>query len=251
MKKNRLMRLACLLIVLTLMTSCFVGGTFAKYTTSATIGGAANGADGSSARVAKFGVAIEANTDGAGTDAVSLFKKEYKNGQTVTVQSDDFVVAPGTKNGADAGSQAAVFGLKMTGTPEVRVAVKYEGTVSLGSTGANDNGAWEVDGAYYCPLIFKIGGKTFNGTAYNSLYEFQEALSAAVNYETTVAPGTDLSALANNGVALGDLAIEWEWPFEVDNAKDTALGNAAAATTGGASAFEMSFAVTASVEQVQ
>ena len=36
MKKTGFMRAALLLLVLTLITSCFVGGTFAKYTTSAT-----------------------------------------------------------------------------------------------------------------------------------------------------------------------------------------------------------------------
>ena len=36
MKKNRLMKVAALLLALTLMTSCFVGGTFAKYTSKAT-----------------------------------------------------------------------------------------------------------------------------------------------------------------------------------------------------------------------
>ena len=34
MKKNSTMRIAAVLMVLTLMTSCFVGGTFAKYTTA-------------------------------------------------------------------------------------------------------------------------------------------------------------------------------------------------------------------------
>lgn len=37
MKKNSTMRLAALLLVLTLVTSCFVGGTFAKYTAGATV----------------------------------------------------------------------------------------------------------------------------------------------------------------------------------------------------------------------
>lgn len=36
MRKNRTMRLAALLLALTLITSCFVGGTFAKYTSTAT-----------------------------------------------------------------------------------------------------------------------------------------------------------------------------------------------------------------------
>lgn len=35
MRKNKAMRTAALLLVLVLMTSCFVGGTFAKYTTTA------------------------------------------------------------------------------------------------------------------------------------------------------------------------------------------------------------------------
>ena len=33
MKRNRWMRAGGLLVVLTLITSCFVGGTFAKYVT--------------------------------------------------------------------------------------------------------------------------------------------------------------------------------------------------------------------------
>ena len=53
MKKTKLMRAALLLLVLTLITSCFVGGTFAKYTTSE------KGSD--TARVAKWGVEITAN----------------------------------------------------------------------------------------------------------------------------------------------------------------------------------------------
>ena len=47
MKKNRMMRLASILLVLVLMTSSVVGGTFAKYTTSV------EGYD--TARVAKWG----------------------------------------------------------------------------------------------------------------------------------------------------------------------------------------------------
>ena len=52
-KKNVLMRSAGLLLALVLVTSCFVGSTFAKYTVSE------SGFD--TARVAKFGVNIEAN----------------------------------------------------------------------------------------------------------------------------------------------------------------------------------------------
>ena len=54
MKKNRLMRIAALLLVLTLATSCFVGGTFAKYTSTAT------GSD--TATVAKWDIQLKAGT---------------------------------------------------------------------------------------------------------------------------------------------------------------------------------------------
>lgn len=60
-RKNHTLKLAGILLALVLVTSCFVGGTFAKYVTTGT------GSD--SARVAKFGVTVTAN----GT----MFAKEY------------------------------------------------------------------------------------------------------------------------------------------------------------------------------
>ena len=60
-KTGKTMRVAGLLLALVLVTSCFVGGTFAKYVT---YGG---GQD--HARVAKFGVKVEATGD--------VFAKEY------------------------------------------------------------------------------------------------------------------------------------------------------------------------------
>ena len=54
MKKNsKLMRASFVLLVLTLITSCFVGGTFAKYVSEG------EGTD--SARVAKWGVEVTVN----------------------------------------------------------------------------------------------------------------------------------------------------------------------------------------------
>ena len=50
MKKNWTMRVALLIVALTLITSCFVGGTFAKYVTGASYE--------DTARVAKFGVLL-------------------------------------------------------------------------------------------------------------------------------------------------------------------------------------------------
>ena len=101
MRKNKLMRLASLLLVLVLLTSSVISGTLAKYVMNA------SGSD--SARVARFGVEISAVND--------LFGNSYKDVETgntpqkweltkATVSSQtngdgkhDLVVAPGTNNG--------------------------------------------------------------------------------------------------------------------------------------------------------
>lgn len=82
MKKTKLMRAALLLLVLTLITSCFVGGTFAKYTTSA------KGSD--TARVARWGF------NEASVELNDLFMTAYDK----NVQGKVDVIAPGTTNSA-------------------------------------------------------------------------------------------------------------------------------------------------------
>ena len=132
-KKNVLMRSAGLLLVLVLVTSCFVGSTFAKYTVGGT------GSD--TARVAKFGVNVTAN----GT----MFAREYatddRSAGTITksVISTDKVVAPGTK-----GNMAS---MTLTGTPEVAVRVSY-------AVNKFELKGWTTDGTTeYCPLVFTVG----------------------------------------------------------------------------------------------
>ena len=217
-KKNWTMRAAVLMLALVLITSCFVGGTFAKYVTSN------SGND--SARVAKFGVTVTANGD--------VFAKEYAtDDQTVfgtiakSVISTDKVVAPGTK------SNGAFVAATVTGTPEVAVRVSYKlDTATLQLENWKD-----ADDEFYCPLVFRV--KNNNGNTVISGMEFQtaEAMKAAlVNavaaYTKDYAPGTDLS-----GKAAETLTISWEWPFETgadgdkpaNNVKDTFLGDEAAA----------------------
>ena len=217
-KKNWTLRAAVLMLALVLITSCFVGGTFAKYVTSG------SGTD--SARVAKFGVTVTASGD--------LFAKEYAtDDQTVvgtiakSVISTDKVVAPGTESNGD------FVAATVAGTPEVAVRVSYKlDTATLQLENWKDG-----DGQFYCPLVFKV--KTPDGNTVISGMEFQtaEAMKAAlVNavaaYTKDYAPGTDLS-----GKAAETLAISWEWPFETgadndkpaNNVKDTFLGDEAAA----------------------
>ena len=217
-KKNWTLRAAVLMLALVLITSCFVGGTFAKYVTSG------SGTD--SARVAKFGVTVTAN----GT----MFAKEYAtDDQTVvgtiakSVISTDKVVAPGTTSNGD------FVAATINGTPEVAVRVSYKldaATLQLEN--------WkDGDGKFYCPLVFKIktpeGNQAIIGTDYTSADLMKATLvNAVASYTKDYAPGTDLS-----GKAADTLAISWEWPFETgadgdkpaNNVKDTFLGDEAAA----------------------
>ena len=217
-KKNWTLRAAVLMLALVLITSCFVGGTFAKYVTSG------SGTD--SARVAKFGVTVTANGD--------VFAKEYDtNDQTVvgtiakSVISTDRVVAPGTESNGD------FVAATVTGTPEVAVRVSYK----LDAASLQLENWKDADDEFYCPLVFRV--KNNNGNTVISGMEFQtaEAMKAAlVNavaaYTKDYAPGTDLS-----GKAAETLTISWEWPFETgadadkpaNNVKDTFLGDEAAA----------------------
>lgn len=201
MKKTT--RVLVALLALTLVTSCFVGGTFAKYVTSD------SGSD--SARVAKFGVTVTADA--------TMFGDAYKDtvetwaatdtDQSVTVRADTEgtkVVAPGT-NGA-------LAGYTVEGTPEVDTEVTYTADLDLG-----DN--WVVDGAEYCPIVFNVNGTEikFVDTVDNLELAVEEAIIDSTKiYETNA----DLSVVGN------DLAVTWAWAYEGnDDAKDTALGDAA------------------------
>lgn len=225
-KKNVLMRSAGLLLALVLVTSCFVGSTFAKYVTS--------GDAGDNARVAKWGVSITAHDTG------DVFAKEYDaiagQDNTVIAGGEYKVIAPGTKK-----DNAAL--VTLSGKPEVSVKVTYSAEhFSL-------TGKWVSDenNIFYCPLIIKVTGKvgnavkteTINCVEKTSAEDVKKAVKDAVAaVSATYGPNTDLSTTT---VAGDGLKISWEWPFETgdtpeekaaNNAKDTYLGNQAATATG-------------------
>ena len=219
MKKNKMMRIASVLLVAVILTTCAISGTFAKYVTSG------NGSD--NARVAKFGVTITGTAD--------TFKETYAKNDTGftlaanSVVSTEDVLAPGTS-----GSMAA---FTITGTPEVAVRVAFAGTLELGDK-------WEDEGnAYYCPIEVTVGDATFKGTSYASADEFEAAVNAKIaTYSKDYAAGTDLSTIGADAPE-----ISWAWAFEGnDDAKDTYLGDQAAV----GNAAEISLAVTATVTQI-
>ncbi len=218
MKRINTTKLMALLASLCLITSSFVGSTLAKYTTSAT----AN----DSARVAKFGVTVTANSE--------AFKTEYVKDVTthdidLTVAATEKVIAPGT------------FGTlgtsNITGKPEVAVEVKREATLELGEAWVDSNGN------YYCPLEITVDTTTYKGNDYTSADEFEAAVLADEKLvkKTNYVPGTDLSVNDN-------VNVTWAWAFEggkgQTDVKDTFLGDNAAAGNPATIAFSLKTTVT-------
>ena len=211
-----MVRLVAVLAVTMMFTMCFVGGTFAKYVTSYSAG--------DNASVAKWGVSITGTGD--------LFQKVYASDSSFvgnTVASTADVVAPGTS-----GNMAA---FSITGTPEVAVNVAFTGTLELGDKWVDSTSA------YYCPIEITVGDTTFKGTTYASADEFEAAVNAKIaTYKKDYAAGTDLSGIGGDAPS-----ISWKWAFEGnDNAKDTYLGDQAAA----GNAATISLAVTVTVTQI-
>lgn len=160
MKKNKAMRLASALLVLTLLTTCAISSTFAKYVTEA------KGSD--TARVARWGFTQE------GTTIVldDLFKTAYDQ----NVQGVADVIAPGTTN-------SVTFGFTYAGTygsavPEVAYTftVSTEGSECADSIKRNRNIQWRLDddGAWgtWDNMIAAI--ETLDGDKPNNRYEPQE-----------------------------------------------------------------------------
>lgn len=220
MKKNKLFMLGLVAVFVGILSLTLVSSTFAKYTSNGSIGA-------ETVRVAKWGVTIEAVGD--------LFLKEYKKDDTSvtdtnivnTVVADTEVIAPGTTKNVT---------LTVNGKSEVAVNVKYEYEVALSG--------WEIDGEndtkeIYFPLDIKIGEKSVSFDESISLEEYKTAIETAIKTEIgetdkNYAVGTELENV---------LKISWEWPFEGNDDKDTALGSLETAPT-------ITLRVTAAVTQI-
>lgn len=193
MKRNTILRVSAILLVLTLLSTCVISGTFAKYTTSAD----AN----DDARIAKWGVVVEATAEAF---------TENDDDTVISFVSGENVLAPGTDGN--------LCGLTITGQPEV--AVKIDATAELELTD------WAVDSAYYCPLVITVGTTEFKGNDYADAEAFEKAVEDAIVAEIakdSVDPNTNLA---------DSVAVTWAWAYEGnDDVKDTALGNAAAPAT--------------------
>ena len=246
-KKNWTMRAAGLMLALVLITSCFTGGTFAKYVTSG------NGSD--TARVAKFGVTVSVKNNTVfhttyATKGDVLDKDGAKIENSVVSDNGENLVAPGTKE-----EGTATF--SVTGTPEVAVNVKLAleptdgntevkdvflkaGTYDNYTTAATDD-TFELTNDYY-PVKFtlKKGTESTTGT----LADINAKLAAlSKNYPAN----TTLDDV------LGEYTLSWEWAFENNDAADTLLGNLAAGTAvvdAAKYSTQIAFKLTATVTQI-
>lgn len=236
MKKNRMMRLASILLVATLMSTCTISGTFAKYVT--------HGSATDKARVAKWGVEI--------TTAGSLFSKTYIDSpesdtvlSTVVSSNEDKLVAPGTNSDG-------TFKFSLKGTPEVDTKVAIVITGTDGSTTVKDaidvvlpaDTYWDPTTAVaddkvttmtddYHPLKFTLihnGATAINEGTMKNVEEYLEDLSK--NYEAN----TVLDDV------FGEFELTWKWDYgtaavitdttitpniAATDVYDTILGNAA------------------------
>ena len=197
MKKNKMMRIASVLLVAVLLSTCAIFGTFAKYTT------AVSSKD--SARVAYWGFQSSNSIDITG-----LFATTYSN---VKAQNVKDVIAPGTLGSAsfafayDEGVTVNGGAATMTG-PEVA----YDFTITVDAfcdekIQNNKNIVWKLDDAgveltweELIIAIVKLSGATT--VTYNGATS-----TATVRYN----PGELPTAFTTED---DTHTIYWEWKFE-------------------------------------
>ncbi len=230
--KNKFMRTAAMLLVLTLVTTCMVGGTFAKYITKDDYT--------DSARVAQFGVVLEVATG-------SNFSETYKDpaNQKVTVETDtegQALVAPGT-------GDAEGIRFKITGTPEVAtkltIAMENAEEVFLKDGTYNDyTQATKADGSYetftlaedYYPVkftlkqtagVYKEGGEYKTATADAPFTVVNAGTLAQVE---TAVEAASIEFIKPNHALDSEYVLTWAWDFgdSANNQADTVLGQIAA-----------------------
>ena len=218
---KHLPRVLSVLLVLVIITSIGVGFTYSKYIVD-------DSAD-DNARISKFGV-----TTGVRAGA---FSNTYKSpdGTVTTVDRLD------TGNTLAPGTSGTFSGINVQGTPEVDVKITTTADMELAG--------WTTTGSdYYCPVVVTINGTEYYGMNYASADAFEAAVEAAITTinNQTFDSGTNLANIPglNNDYS-------WKWIFKGTDgkqttAKDTALGDRAAAGNAGT----FSLVVSAKVEQV-
>lgn len=193
--KNKMMRLASLLMVAVLLTTSVVSGTYAKYTTEheAT----------TSARVARWGF------NGTTFTLDDLFAATYDGGQVLSSDLSK-VIAPGTT-----GSQVIAFATESGQAPEVA----YSFTVEASSTSDKATNSI-LQNANIKWAFYPLG---MSPSEIDAQWGDFDALLAEINgMDETLKPG-ELPKLA------GSYVVAWKWVFHTSDTHDvdvdTPMGN--------------------------
>ncbi|MBQ6551786.1 MAG: hypothetical protein IJL78_10305 [Lachnospiraceae bacterium] len=230
MTRKRLFNAAAITAALTLITACMLGGTFAKYTTSA--GGSG------SARVARFGVQISAPTNGFSNSYLKHSSLSLPPALSQTIVSVQRVVAPGT-NGTFAAST-------LSGSTEVAVEVRRTATMTLSGWEYEYEEDEETVTEFYCPIVIRMGDESVAGLSCESVEEFEAAVKDMIEDADYIRYYPAGQPLANITNPLPN--ITWEWAFDpnggANDVKDTYLGYQAANDNASTIAMEITTTVT-------
>jgi hypothetical protein len=195
MKKNAMLKIAAILMVAVLLTTCAISSTFAKYVTT--------GSGSATARVAKFGLNVAVTVDGFddvyATDDTNV-KATIAN--SVDAEDDKDVLAPGT-------TKSIVVDNTVTGKAEV--AVKLETTFVFSQEGFSES---------YFPVYFTIGENTYKHKSidaengYETISELFTAVQNAAKISENYAANATIDAKDTS-------AVTWTWDYEKANDVDT------------------------------
>ena len=218
MTKNKAMRLGSVMLVLALLTTCALWGTYAKYTTKSEVAE-------TSARVAYWGFNEDATQDFA------LFKTSYDNGATSS--NDNNILAPGASNSADFkfAYTKGTSGTNEIAAPEVPYTFKVD--VTVGGLENESATAADVD-ALDANTNFTWTLKASNNNSVSTYQTFNELVTAIKTLSGNASGSKDYTA-GTLPTAFGDgntavtYTVGWNWAFyTTDDADktDTTMGNA-------------------------
>lgn len=194
MKKNKFLRLASILMIACLMTTCVISGTFAKYVTSDSAS--------DKARVAYWGF------QGETFEIDDLFKATYDDGK---VKAAADAIAPGT-----AGFDTIQFKYKASSTgitaPEVAYSFKVDASQSTIADAIKENPS--IQWAF----VQGNGAPAQDSSEWGSW----DDMINKINGKTENVEANKLPALA------GEHTIAWRWAFEGNDTGDTEMSESLA-----------------------
>jgi len=215
MKKRWTLRLSGIVLVLTLVTTSLVAGTYAKYVKEVT------GSD--QVRVAKFAFNL---TDGANTldqtdtseATFDIFNMAADTGVYNNGVNGDQFIAPGT---------SGTFSISVENLSEVDVSA----TFVLSETNANSVPVYYTYNGGTQRYSSVLTGSYTDSGAPAGTYQDLAALSTAM-----AAVGATIEATDGTTATTADYDLDWHWAFETagtqqTNVSDTALGVSAVPPT--------------------